>query len=296
LFPHQDIGTNVATVPRLLGWRKDRVAARVDELLDLVGLDPARYRGRYPAQLSGGQRQRVGVARALAADPPVLLMDEPFGAIDPVTRMRLQDEFLRLQGEVQKTVVFVTHDIEEAVKMGDRIAILEVGGVLAQYATPAEILGRPASPMVRDFVGSDRALKRLRVTPIDPECLEHPPTVGPEASAPEARAAIERAGTDWVAVVGPDGTLRGYVDQDGVEGGGTVTDHIQRIETWVAIDGDLQDALATMLLTKVGWVSVLDGDRFVGVLTPEAVYRTLRKSLDVDAADDAGGEAAVVGN
>src|SRR5215471_7416348 len=178
LFPHLTIGANIGTVPRLLGWKRDRIAARVDELLHLVGLDPADYRDRYPAQLSGGQRQRIGVARALAADPPVLLMDEPFGAIDPVTRARLQDEFLRLQAEVEKTVVFVTHDIEEAVKMGDRIAILDVGGVLEQYAPPAEILGRPASAMVREFVGRDRALKRLRVTPIEAECLEHPPTVG----------------------------------------------------------------------------------------------------------------------
>jgi osmoprotectant transport system ATP-binding protein len=297
LFPHQTIATNVATVPRLLGWSGDRINARVDELLDLVGLDASVFRGRYPAQLSGGQRQRVGVARALAADPPVLLMDEPFGAIDPVTRGRLQDEFLRLQGEVQKTVVFVTHDIEEAVKMGDRIAILEVGGVLAQYATPAEVLGRPASPMVRDFVGSDRALKRLRVTAIDPECLEHPPTVSPDASASEARAAMVRAGSDWVAVVGADGVLRGYVDDSHLAGGGTVADGIRRIETWVPITGDLQDALATMLLTKVGWVSVLDGDRFVGVLTPESVYRTLRKSLD-DAAPEleASDEATAAGN
>ena len=151
------------------------LGAHVDELLELVGLPPDVYRGRYPSQVSGGQRQRVGVARALAADPAVILMDEPFGAIDPVTRLRLQDEFLRLQREVRKTVVFVTHDIEEAVKMGDRIAILNVGGVLEQFDTPAQILGRPASDMVADFVGSDRALKRLRVTPIDPERLEHPP-------------------------------------------------------------------------------------------------------------------------
>src|SRR4051794_19314981 len=193
LFPHQTIATNIGTVPRLLGWPKARVEARVEELLHLVGLDPAEYLGRYPAQLSGGQRQRVGVARALAADPPVLLMDEPFGAIDPVTRVRLQDEFLRLQSEVQKTVVFVTHDIEEAVKMGDRIAILNVGGVLEQYAAPAEILGRPASTMVRDFVGHDRALKRLRVTPIEESCLEHPPTVAPDATLADARAAIAKA-------------------------------------------------------------------------------------------------------
>src|SRR3954469_25662252 len=248
LFPHQDIATNVATVPRLLGWPKQRVGARVDELLELVGLDPSEYRSRYPAQLSGGQRQRVGVARALAADPPVLLMDEPFGAIDPVTRVRLQDEFLRLQSEVQKTVVFVTHDIEEAVKMGDRIAILDVGGVLEQYATPAEILGRPASDMVRGFVGRDRALKRLRVTPIDDECLEHPPTVAPDAMLAEAREAITKWDADWVAVVGDDGTLRGYVDQARADGDGTVVERLQRIETWVPIDQDLQDVLATMLL------------------------------------------------
>jgi osmoprotectant transport system ATP-binding protein len=284
LFPHQTIGVNVGTVPKLLGWSKDRISTRVDELLDLVGLEPGQYRDRYPAQLSGGQRQRVGVARALAADPPVLLMDEPFGAIDPVTRVRLQDEFLRLQDEVRKTVVFVTHDIEEAVKMGDRIAILDVGGILEQYATPAEILGRPASPMVRDFVGADRALKRLRVTPIDVECLEHPPTVPPDAPVGDARVAIEQTGEGWVAVVDGDGVLRGYVDDEHIAGDGAVTEHIQRIETWVPVDGDLQDALATMLLTREGWVSVLDGDRFVGVLTPEAVYRTLRQSLE-DAAE-----------
>jgi osmoprotectant transport system ATP-binding protein len=280
LFPHQTIAANVATVPKLLGWDKARAEARVDELLELVGLDPHDYRSRYPAQLSGGQRQRVGVARALAADPPVLLMDEPFGAIDPVTRVRLQDEFLRLQGEVQKTVVFVTHDIEEAVKMGDRIAILDVGGVLEQYATPAEILVRPASDMVRKFVGHDRALKRLRVTPIDAECLEHPPTVAPDASLAEARGAIAKWGAGWVAVVDSDGALRGYVDEGHAAGDGAVADHLQRVETWVPIDQDLQDVLATMLLTRVGWVSVLDGERFVGVLTPEAVYQTLRRSLD----------------
>ena len=172
LFPHLTIADNVATVPRLLGWDKHRVHARVDELLDLVGLDHGEFGKRYPHELSGGQRQRVGVARALAADPPVLLMDEPFGAIDPITRHRLQGEFLRLQAELHKTVVFVTHDIEEAVRMGDRIAILRQGGVLEQYDTPAQILGNPASPFVASFVGADRGLKRLTVTPIDPTCLD----------------------------------------------------------------------------------------------------------------------------
>jgi osmoprotectant transport system ATP-binding protein len=280
LFPHQTIGTNVGTVPRLLGWKRERIVERVDELLRLVGLEPAEYRDRYPAQLSGGQRQRIGVARALAADPPVLLMDEPFGAIDPVTRMRLQDEFLRLQGEVQKTVVFVTHDIEEAVKMGDRICILEIGGKLAQYDTPAEVLGSPASPFVADFVGADRGLKRLRVTPIARDTLEHPPTVLPSASLADARAAIERSGADWVAVVSSDGRLVGHVRRDRSSGDGPVSSCTERLEAWVSIDAPLEDALASMLLTDLGWVAVLDGDRFLGVLTPESVYLTLRRSLD----------------
>jgi osmoprotectant transport system ATP-binding protein len=161
LFPHLTVNDNIATVPRLLGWEKQRVEARVEELLALIGMDPDEIGRRYPAQLSGGQRQRVGVARALAADPPLMLMDEPFGAIDPINRARLQDEFLRLQARVRKTVVFVTHDIDEAIKMGDRIAILRQGGRLAQYAPPAELLTNPADDFVSEFVGADRALKRL---------------------------------------------------------------------------------------------------------------------------------------
>ncbi|MGZ4456282.1 MAG: ATP-binding cassette domain-containing protein, partial [Nocardioides sp.] len=155
-----------------LGWSREKSKARANELLELVGLDPGTFRDRYPAQLSGGQRQRVGVARALAADPPVLLMDEPFGAVDPVVRVRLQDEFLRLQHELGKTVVLVTHDIDEAVKMGDRVAVFATGGRLAQFATPAELLGRPADDFVADFVGSTRGLRRLTVTRIDPAHLE----------------------------------------------------------------------------------------------------------------------------
>jgi osmoprotectant transport system ATP-binding protein len=163
LFPHWTVGQNIATVPRLLGWSKERIRTRVDELLELIGL-PGDLARRYPAQLSGGQRQRVGVARALAADPPLLLMDEPFGAIDPINRERLQNEFLRLQSELRKTVVFVTHDIDEAIKMGDRIAILKEGGHLAQYDTPEELLLNPDDEFVAQFVGRDRALKRLTLT------------------------------------------------------------------------------------------------------------------------------------
>ena len=172
LFPHQTIATNVATVPSLLGWSKSDARARAIELMELVGLDPDVFADRFPHQLSGGQRQRVGVARALAADPPVLLMDEPFGAVDPVVRGRLQDEFLRLQRELGKTVLLVTHDIDEAVKMGDRVAVFAAGGRLAQYDEPAAILGAPADDFVSEFVGGSRGLRRLSVTPIDPAHLE----------------------------------------------------------------------------------------------------------------------------
>ncbi|TMK88911.1 MAG: ATP-binding cassette domain-containing protein [Actinobacteria bacterium] len=204
LFPHETVAQNVATVPRLLGWDKHKVRARVDELLDLVGLEPAEYGRRYPDQLSGGQRQRVGVARALAADPPLLLMDEPFGAIDPIARDRLQAEFLRLQGELKKTVVFVTHDIDEAVRLGDRIAVLRDGGVLEQYDTPANVLGRPANPFVAGFVGGDRGLKRLSVTAIDVDGLEPPP--GELRDVHEMPAKVSAGATlrDALGVLTPD--------------------------------------------------------------------------------------------
>ena len=187
LFPHLTVGENIATVPRLLGWPKQRIAARVRELLDLIGLDAPDMEDRYPAQLSGGQRQRVGVARALAADPPLMLMDEPFGAIDPINRARLQDEFLRLQRVVKKTVIFVTHDIDEAIKMGDRIAILAEGGVLAQYDTPLELLTRPADEFVARFVGADRGLKRLSLTRLSELKLIAPNGSRPDESPDGAR-------------------------------------------------------------------------------------------------------------
>ena len=175
LMPHLSVGDNIAIVPRLLGWDSKRTATRVDELLALVGLEPGDYRKRYPAQLSGGERQRVGVARALAADPPLMLMDEPFGAVDPIVRERLQNELLRLQETIAKTIVFVTHDIDEAIKMGDLVAVLQVGGVLAQFGPPAEILGDPASEFVARFVGADRGLKRLSLARVGELNLEPVP-------------------------------------------------------------------------------------------------------------------------
>ncbi len=279
LFPHQTVGANVATVPKLLGWKAPRVRARVDELLDLVGLDPARFRDRYPHQLSGGQRQRVGVARALGADPAVLLLDEPFGAIDPITRDRLQDEFLRLQGEVRKTIVFVTHDLEEAIKLGDRIAVLADGGVLAQYDPPAKLLGDPADEFVADFVGADRALKRLKVTPIELAELVQPPVVLTTDTLEAARARMDEEEADAAVVLHGDSTLAGYLGRERAGGDGTVSTRLRRLDAWVHDSATLKDALGTMLLHDAGWVAVLDeADRFRGVLTPDALHEAARRA------------------
>jgi osmoprotectant transport system ATP-binding protein len=212
LFPHQNIRTNVGTVPRLLGWPKKKTADRADELLDLVGLDPGRYARRYPHELSGGQRQRVGVARALAADPLVLLMDEPFSAVDPIVRARLQEEFLRLQATVRKTIVLVTHDIDEAVRLGDRIAVLAEGGRLLQFATPAELLSNPATDQVSEFVGADRGIRRLAVTSVKDamrplgaiDDLERLPTVPTTGTLYDALAAMLTVDTLHVVVVQDD--------------------------------------------------------------------------------------------
>ena len=217
LFPHMTAEANVATVPRLLGWEKARTRERVRELLDLVGLDPHEHGRRYPAQLSGGQRQRVGLARAMAVDPPLMLMDEPFGAIDPVTRERLQNDFLRLHREVRKTVIFVTHDIDEAIKMGDHICLLRQGGKLAQYGTPEEILADPADEFVADFVGADRGLKRLslrRVGDVDLEPANGSgelPVVDARTSLRDALSIMLADGGGAVAVSDGNGQVQGQL-------------------------------------------------------------------------------------
>jgi osmoprotectant transport system ATP-binding protein len=289
LFPHETIAGNVGTVPRLLGWDRGRTSDRVRELLELVGLDPNIYASRYPSELSGGQQQRAGVARALAADPPVLLMDEPFGAIDPITRDRLQAEFLRLQLEVRKTIVFVTHDIEEAVRMGDRIAVMGPGGHVEQYDTPAQILGSPASPFVADFVGADRGLKRLSVTPVDVADLENPPVVHEDDRLADARRILERAGARWAIVVDAHDALRGWIGADAMAGDATVADRGHRMLAWVPLGSSLKQAFSEMLQHDAGWVAVLDGERFVGVLTPDSLHTALRRSVDMaDGVDLAG--------
>jgi osmoprotectant transport system ATP-binding protein len=289
LFPHQTIRTNVGTVPDLLGWDRKRSRERSDELMNLVGLDPDVFGDRYPVQLSGGQRQRVGVARALAADPPVLLMDEPFGAVDPVVRGRLQDEFRDLQEELGKTVMFVTHDIEEAVRLGDKVAVFAQGGRLAQYDTPAAILGAPADDFVAEFVGADRGLRRLAVTPIEDSDLVRAPAVRVDQSLAEARQALESDGARWAVVLDAEDRLRGWISVDLAEGAGNVDERARRMEAFVEHDDALKDALATMLRHDAGWVAVLDGERLRGVLTPDSLHAALRRSIR---ADDEGVESA----
>ncbi|MGY1748273.1 ABC transporter ATP-binding protein [Modestobacter sp. SYSU DS0511] len=288
LFPHQTVRRNVATVPRLLGWDRRRTRDRVDELLELVGLDAATFGDRYPHQLSGGQRQRAGVARALAADPGVLLMDEPFSAVDPIVRERLQTEFLRLQQAVRKTIVFVTHDIEEAVRLGDRIAVMSEGGIVEQFAPPAELLGAPATPFVADFVGADRGLKRLAVTGIDLRDLEQPPVVHVDDGLADARAALAHAGARWAVVLDDAQRLHGWISAERASGAGTVRGAARRMEAWVPVDATLKTAFATMLQLEAGWVAVLDGDRFCGVLTPESLHAALRRSVEGRAPEVAG--------
>ncbi|HYO32152.1 MAG TPA: ATP-binding cassette domain-containing protein [Nocardioidaceae bacterium] len=283
LFPHQTIRANVATIPRLLGWDKKRVNDRVDELLATMDLDPTSFADRYPHQLSGGQRQRVGVARALAADPDVLLMDEPFGAVDPVVRGRLQDQFLQIQSTLAKTVVLVTHDIEEAVRLGDRVAVFEPGGRLAQYDTPARVLGSPADAFVAEFVGADRGLRRLAVTAIEPSDLERPPVVHGDDTLAQAHLTLEAQGARWAVVVGADDALRGWISAEAAQGPGTVGDRAERMDAWVPTDASLKDALSTMLQWDAGWVAVLDGARFLGVLTPNTLHEALRRSVGAEA-------------
>jgi osmoprotectant transport system ATP-binding protein len=282
LFPHLTIGANVGVVPDLLRWDRRTARARADELLDLVGLPPADYRDRYPTELSGGERQRVGVARALAADPPVMLMDEPFGAVDPIRRERLQNEFLRLQQRVRKTIVFVTHDVDEAIKMGDRIAILQRGGILAQYDTPAAILANPATEFVERFVGADRGLKRLSLSRVRDLDLIEPVTI----RAGEDRGALRErlARTEELAyalLVDDAARPLGWVDAQDLRGSGP-------IEASAAMPGaptvqpetTLRDALSALLGSSVQLgVVVDDRDRVLGLVSVDGISDQLRSPV-----------------
>jgi osmoprotectant transport system ATP-binding protein len=275
LFPHRTLGENVATVPRLLGWDRSRIEERVDELIRLVDLEPT-MRNRYPRELSGGQRQRAGVARALAADPPVLLMDEPFGAVDPIVRSRLQDELLDLQRRLRKTIVFVTHDIDEAIKLGDRVALLNVGGVVEQYAPPAEILRDPATRFVAEFLGSDRGIRRLSLIPISQVPLEDGPMVDRAASAEVARACKDRYGVDWFGIL--DGKqLLGWAWATDLAGTSVAAIEPKPFEARLELDASLREALDTIITSHTRVAPVYDGERFVGTITAEGISRELAK-------------------
>jgi osmoprotectant transport system ATP-binding protein len=286
LLPHLTVFANVATVPRLLGWEKARIRARVRELLELIGLDPDEFSDRYPAQLSGGQQQRVGLARALAGDPPVMLMDEPFSAVDPITRERLQNDFLRLHRTVPKTVVFVTHDIDEAVKMADRIALMREGH-LVQYATPAELLARPADDFVADFVGADRALKSLSLTRVEQIDLIAAPLVHAGEAAGDVRARLDRGAivpvTDHVLVATEDDRpldwlpVARLVDLDRIPAAapGGAEPVIDQVTT-------LRDALSALFEANAAYGPVVDDrGRCVGLIGASEISAGFRQAAGV---------------
>ena len=282
LFPHQTVGENVATVPRLLGWEQERRRARAAELLDLVGLDPARYSSRYPAALSGGERQRVGVARALAADPPVLLMDEPFGAVDPIVRERLQNELLKLQEHLAKTILFVTHDIDEAIKMGDLVAVMQVGGHLAQYGAPDEILANPANDFVARFVGADRGLKRLALVRIGAVDLQPVTTAMVGSDAAEARRRAAEDDFPYVLVVDERNRPLEWCRDDALPPEGTVaaTDGLPATPIFDRYT-TLKDALSMLLATDVqAGIVVDDAGAVRGLVTVDMVSERVRSQSD----------------
>jgi osmoprotectant transport system ATP-binding protein len=267
LFPHRTIAENIGTVPSLLGWDRQRTRERVAELLELISL-PAEVADRYPAQLSGGQQQRVGVARALAADPQVMLMDEPFGAIDPINRERLQNEFLRLQAEIRKTILFVTHDIDEAIKMGDRIAVLREGGHLAQFATPAELLMAPGDGFVEDFVGADRALKRLALMRVADVDLWEAPLAFVGQDTAEVRAKLDGAEVPWALLVDSDRRPLGWLSERDLAAGTVPRQPDMSPEPILDRDDVLRDALSDVLRSQAHYAPVVDArGATVGVLS-----------------------------
>jgi osmoprotectant transport system ATP-binding protein len=278
LFPHQTIAENIATVPRLLGWPAERTRQRTEELLDLIGLDPARVRNRYPSQLSGGERQRVGVARAMAAEPPVMLMDEPFGAVDPIVRERLQNEFLRLHRTLGTTVLFVTHDIDEAIKMGTRVAVMQQGGHLAQYAPPIELLAQPASDFVSRFVGVDRGLKRLSLLTVADVNLEPGVVVRVGEPAELARRRALDADSEWVLLLDRDDKALGWVRAGQLTSDESLSlEHVDASSPFIHFETTLRDALSMMLTSAVQTAVVVDDrDRYRGVLTFDELGQAFR--------------------
>ncbi len=291
LFPHMTIYENIATVPKLLGWDRRRIADRVDELLTTVGMDPGLYRHRYPKELSGGQRQRVGVARAMSADPDVMLMDEPFGAIDPITRERLQNEFLRIQREIKKTIIFVTHDIEEAIKMGDRIAILRDQSQIAQYDTPERILMNPADEFVKDFIGRGASLKRLGLSHVGSIQLLEWPVLHESASRDQARSLLQGSGKDALLVLDEQRRPRRWLSLEDLAptAGGDLAGLGDAATAIVDTQSSLSDALNAMLgaANNVSIVVGHDG-AYQGVVDIGTINRSVREMRAAEH-DGAGG-------
>lgn len=276
LFPHKTVADNIATVPRLLRWDRQRVGDRVDALVDLVGLDPEMLR-RYPAELSGGQQQRVGVARALAADPPILLMDEPYSAVDPIVRARLQDELLLLQQRVHKTIVLVTHDIDEAIKLGDEVVIFETGGVVAQAGAPDELLAKPASAFVESFLGNERGLKRLALMTVADIDVAAGLMVDAAAPPSQALAVMSAGAVDWVGVTSGD-RLLGWVWSHDLDHVGAVGDApLQSFNAQVGPSTPLRQVLEGIVTSRTRVAVVVDDtDRYLGMITIDQLSEGVR--------------------
>lgn len=287
LLPHLTVGANVAIVPKMLGWDKERIDARVDELLSMVSLDPNTYRNRYPKELSGGQQQRVGVARALAADPPVLLMDEPFGAVDPITRQRLQDELINIQSELGKTIVCVTHDFDEAAKLGDWIAVFDEGARIVQYDTPERILGEPADDFVADFIGAGAGLKQLNLARVgDAEMIT--PAIGhPGDDAATVLKEVERLGHDHAVILDDNGRVLSWPTRKRLRRMTTITDYSEDDLPVVGVKSSLNDALDTMLVANSG-AALVEGPRrkFLGVVNVEIVMNAITELRSIRGDED----------
>jgi osmoprotectant transport system ATP-binding protein len=288
LFPHMTVYNNIATVPRLLGWDEKRIRLRVDELLDLVGLDPDENRDKFPKALSGGQRQRVGVARAMAADPPIMLMDEPFGAVDPIVRAQLQNEFLRLQKKIKKTICFVTHDIDEAIKMGDKIAIMK-DGQLVQLDTPENILFAPANSFVEEFVGSDRALKVLNLLNVGTVMKKKLVTTSKNDSREDIAQKFREHRNNFLIVTDNRARILGYVNRQDMEGntGTTWQDKIRSFSTTLPSNATLKDALAEMLQYDVAVIPIVDdNNELTGIVSMKDLRSYIGEAYEDDENDD----------
>ena len=281
LFPHMTVRDNIATVPKLLGWTQAKIDERVDELLGLVNLDPREFRDRHPRQLSGGQAQRIGVARAMAADPTTMLMDEPFGAIDPINREVLQDEFLRIQAKLKKTIIFVTHDINEAIKMGQRVVLLQ-DGRLVQAGLPDELLNRPANEFVKSFVGSDRVLKRLNLLKVRDAMMLNPVHCHEEDLSEKVLEQMTKCDLAFLIVADRDQKLLGYVNQYDLRGHkGIVADVVRKLTLTVSPERNLKEALSQMLSYDLGILVAVDEEGHIqGVLNSATLFKLVGATYD----------------